>query len=229
MDNFAIPTLAELGSWQLWHRLCQLRLAEEASASLEISPAEINEAWSEFCRRQDIDPAKGLPVPRVFFPCGPDELRSAVARDLRISRWQKATFGPHAKEHFERRKPTLDRVVYSLIRVKDGGLARELWFRLKENEATFADLALRYTSGHELHTLGIVGPSAFGSMHPALAAHLRAGEEGKLLKPALIGNNFVVARVEKFLPAQYDEKMEGRMIEELCSQWLNAKLDESRA
>jgi hypothetical protein len=64
-------------------------------------------------------------------------------------------------------------------------------------------------------------------MHPALAAHLRSAEEGKLLKPLSLGDIFVVTRVEKFLPAQFDETMQARMIEELASQWLDAKLNES--
>jgi len=220
-------SVGELGSWRLWRQIKKMRLAADASTSLELAAEEVEKEWTAFCSRFAVDPSSGIPVPADFSGCEPAALKVAVLRDLRISLWKKKTFGPHAREHFERRKPSLDRVVYSLLRVHDAGLARELWFRLSENEATFADLAPRYSGGHEEHTAGIVGPSAFGVMHPALAAHLRAGEEGKLLKPLGIGGLFVVARVEKFLPAQFDDSMETRMIEELASQWLDAKLDES--
>lgn len=154
-------------------------------------------------------------------------MRAAVVRDLRIARWKEEAFGAHAREYFDKRKPDLDRVVYSLLRVRDLGLARELWFRLKENEATFAELAPRYTEGHELHTSGLLGPIAFGSMHPGLASFLRSGKEGKLLQPASVGDVFVVARVEKFLPVEFDAGMKARMVEELSLQWLESKLDES--
>ena len=218
---------SELGSWKLWRQLCRLRLAAKASAGCGLPDEELDKEWSAFCRRNGVDPSALRAVPPEFSGCEPGALKEVFARDLRISRWKKNTFGPHAKEHFESRKSALDRVVYSLLRVRDAGLARELWFRIAEGEATFAELAPRYSDGHEVHTRGIVGPSPFGAMHPALAAQLRSSEEGKLLKPIGLGDIFIVARVEKFLPAQFDEAMQARMIEELASQWLDANLDES--
>lgn len=224
-----MPTPSELGSWRLWRHLRRLRLAAHAGSSVVLSQEECDKAWQDFCRRSGLDPADKKKVPRDFAPCTHEELREVIVRDLRISRWKEEVFGPHAKELFDKRKPDLDQVVYSLLRVRDLGLARELWFRLKENEATFAELAARYTEGHELHTSGIVGPSAFGKMHPALASLLRAGEEGKLLQPASVGDIFVVARVEKFLPVEFDAAMKARMVEELSLQWLESKLDEDGA
>lgn len=218
---------SELGSWRLWRHLCLLQVAADAAASLEIPTGEMQGAWEDFCGKHGVDVTTGKPVPKEFSGCDPDALKDAVIREVRIARWKKAHFGKHAREHFDKRKPELDRVVYSLLRVGDAGLARELWFRLAENEAAFADLAPRYTAGHEVHTNGLVGPATFGSMHPALAAHLRAGAEGQLLKPLRIAEIFVVARVEKFLPAQFDDDMEARMIEELAAQWLNTRLDEA--
>jgi len=225
-DNTSVE---ELASWGLWRQLQMMRLAAASSASVDLAEDEIKKEWEDFCRRHGVDPTACSPVPPAFSGCQPAALKNAVERDLRIARWKKTTFGPHAREHFEVRKHALDRVVYSLLRVRDAGLARELWFRLSEGEADFSDLAPRYSGGHEEHTAGIVGPSAFSAMHPSLAAHLRAGEEGKLLKPLGIGDIFVVARVEKFLPAQFDDAMEARMVEELASQWLKARLDESAA
>ena len=213
----------------MWRQLCRLRLAAEASTACALTDVENEAEWINFCQRYSVDPATSLPVPPEFSGCQASGLKEAVVRDFRIARWKQQTFGPHAKEHFESRKPALDRVVYSLLRARDAGLARELWFRLSENEATFAELAPRYSDGHEVHTGGIVGPSPFGAMHPALAAHLRSAQEGKLLKPLGIGDIFVVARVEKFLPAQFDESMEARMTEELAEQWLDAKINESAA
>jgi parvulin-like peptidyl-prolyl isomerase len=150
-------------------------------------------------------------------------LKAVVEREVRISKWKKALFEPQAAEHFERRKPALDRVVYSLLRVKEAGLARELWFRIKEGEATFADLAPTYASGNEIYTAGIVGPVALGAMHPALAGVLKPARAGELLKPFAVAEWFLVARVDHHLPAEFDEQMKSQMIEELCHQWLEER------
>jgi parvulin-like peptidyl-prolyl isomerase len=136
---------------------------------------------------------------------------------------EKNLFEQQAEEHFERRKPALDRIVYSLLRVKEAGLARELWFRIKEGEATFADLAPTYASGNEIYTAGIVGPVAFGAMHPALAGVLKPARAGELLKPFAVAEWFLVARVDHHLPVEFDETMKSQMIEELCHQWLEER------
>lgn len=226
-DLEGVPSRSELGSCRMWRPLRLARLATAASSGHEANEEDLEKEWVAFCAAHGVEPATSLPVPSAYAGCEPIALKQAVARDLRIARWKRAAFGSHAKEHFDKRKPELDRVVYSLIRVRDAGLARELWFRLSEAEATFADLAPRYSDGHEVYTAGLVGPSAFGSMHPALAAHLRSGEEGKLLQPLQIGGVFVIARVEKFLPAQLDDAMAAAMIEELSAMWLAERLDES--
>ena len=56
------------------------------------------------------------------------------------------------------RKNDLDTVIYSLLRVKSPGLARELWISLSEGEVTFAELASRFSDGPEAQTKGVIGP-----------------------------------------------------------------------
>jgi len=218
--------IAELASRRLWRPLVKARLAEEASSTVAVEPAELEMAWQAFCKKHQIDPSNPSAVPQDFLGCAPAALRSVVEREIRIARWKTAVFGLRAQEHFEKRKPDLDRIVYSLLRVKDAGLARELWFRVKEGEATFAELAPRYASGNEIYTAGIIGPVPFGAIHPALAAVLRAGRPGELLNPFSVAEWFLVARVEHHLPAEFDEAMKHQITEELAGQWLDSRIHE---
>lgn len=222
-EDFSETQISELGSRRLWRLLLRSRLAEEASAGFAVEPPEAEGAWNSFCKKHRLDPANPAAVPEEFAGCAPQSLKAAVEREVRIAKWKVAVFGPAAGAHFEKRKPDLDRVVYSLLRVKDAGLARELWFRLKEGEATFAELAPRYASGNEVYTAGIVGPVAFGAMHPALAGVLRAARPGEILNPFSVAEWFLVARVDHHLPAEFDAAMEQQMIEELAGQWLDAR------
>jgi parvulin-like peptidyl-prolyl isomerase len=207
----------------LWIQLLRSRLLDEASAGFEPEADEVANAWASFCKRNQLDPENPAKVPPDFMGCPPALLQSVVEREVRIAKWKKALFEPEAAEHFERRKPALDRVVYSLLRVKEAGLARELWFRIKEEEATFAELAPDYASGNEVYTAGIVGPVTFGAMHPALAGVLKSARAGELLKPFAVAEWFLVARVDHHLPAEFDEAMKQQMIEELAAQWLQER------
>jgi parvulin-like peptidyl-prolyl isomerase len=221
--------ISELASHRLWRPLLRARLLESVSSDTPVDAEEVESAWLGFCKKNRIDPSTSTPVPGDMFGCDPSDLRAVVLRELKISKWKAAAFGADAMAHFERRKPALDRVVYSLLRVKEPGLARELWFRLVEGEATFAELAPDYASGNEVYTAGIVGPVAFGAMHPALAGLLKTARPGEILRPVAVAEWFLVARVEHFLPVEFDEGMRQLMVEELCQQWVekNLKTDES--
>ena len=214
---------AELGYYRLWKSLLRARLLDEASAGFTPEPEELASAWENFCKKFQVDPSTSLPVPQDYIGCPPERLKSAIERECRIWLWKKTIFEPQAEEHFDRRRQALDRIVYSLLRVKDVGLARELWFRIKAGEATFADLAPEYASGNEVYTAGIVGPVALGAMHPALAGVLKPARAGELLKPFSVAEWFLVARVEHHLPVEFDESMKSQMIEELCHQWLEER------
>jgi len=222
-EFFSESQTAELGSRRLWVQLLRSRLLEESSAGFDVDPEEVGNAWAAFCKRHQLDPENPAKVPSEFIGCPPSDLRAVVEREVRIAKWKKALFEPQAAEHFERRKPALDRVVYSLLRVKEAGLARELWFRIKEGEASFADLAPKYASGNEVYTAGIVGPVAFGAMHPGLAGVLKPARAGDLLKPFAVAEWFLVARVEHHLPVEFDDGMKQQMIEELAAHWLDER------
>lgn len=222
-DTFSEEQISELGFHGLWARLLRARLLDEASAGFQPDEHELQTAWEGFCKRHQIDPVNTVSVPEVLKGCPPSRLKSVVERDMRIAKWKQSVFGPEAPEYFERRKPLLDRVVYSLLRVKEPGLARELWFRIKEREATFAELAPDYASGNEVYTAGIVGPVAYGAMHPALATVLQSAPVGKLLKPFAIAEWYLVARVEHQLPVEFNEAMKHQMIEELAEKWLDER------
>ena len=127
---------------------------------------------------------------------------------------------PQAEAHFLRRKNQLDRVVYSLLRVKDRFLAQELYLRIEANEASFADLAAKYAEGPEKQTNGIVGPVPLTQAHPALAERLRTSAPGLLMPPIQISEWWLVTRLESYSPACFDDATSQRMAEELFNQWV---------
>ena len=57
-------------------------------------------------------------------------------------------------------------MIYSLLRVRDAGLARELWIRLEENETTFAEAAHQFGVGEEAQRKGVIGPMPIGMLQP---------------------------------------------------------------
>jgi len=123
------------------------------------------------------------------------------------------------------RKNDLDTVVYSLLRVQDHGLARELWIQLSEGEITFAEAASRHSDGPEATTKGVIGPVALGQLQPELAERLRSLRQGELREPMPAGPWWVLLRLEQLTPAKLDEAMRQRLLQEQLSAWLEQRCD----
>ncbi len=157
-------------------------------------------ALEEFCRQQ------GLTL---------EDARWQAELPLRIDRHSLEHFSHRAEQRFLQRKTELDRVVYSLIRVQEAGLAQELYLRIAEEEATFSDLAAEHSLGQERMSHGIVGPVQLTQAHPRLVKLLRTGQSGQLYPPIRIDPWWLVVRLEQIQPASFDENMKTAMAREL--------------
>jgi len=156
--------------------------------------------------------------------CSLNQFEHSVLRTLKLDRFKQQTFASKVESYFLQRKNQLDRVVYSLLRVKDPHLAQELFFRIQDGEATFSELVKQYSDGQEVESGGILGPHELSIPHPILAQKLSSLKPGQLSPPLAIADWFVVVKLEKYLPAQLDKTMRPRLVDELYEQWMQSKL-----
>ena len=122
--------------------------------------------------------------------------------------------------YFERKK-SLDKVTYSLLRVKEEGLALELFLRIKENEVSFYDVALKYSEGPERKTGGLIGPVELGIPNPKISKLLQESNQNKLLAPRKIDNWWVLLRLEKMESTDLNSDVSQKLSLELGELYLN--------
>ena len=141
---------------------------------------------------------------------------------LRIQKYSLEKYGNKSEARFLERKNQLDIVIYSLVRVSNSNLCRELFLKIYEKEADFGEIASEYSEGIEKQSRGIVGPVPLEKAHPVLAEHLRASKIGEV-HTIKLDNYYLITRVESYDPVQLDSYMKGKMCEELFELWLNEK------
>ena len=151
------------------------------------------------------------------------DLRWQLELQPRIRAYAQQQFSSKAEAHFLKRKSQLDQVVYSLIRVEEAYLAREIYLQILEGEASFSDLARRYAQGPERDTNGVIA-TPLGQAHPLLADRLRSAEPGQLLEPMAIADWWLVVRLDQRKPASFDEATAQRMAVELFQEWIDEQL-----
>ena len=157
------------------------------------------------------------------------DLEKRAERSLKLAKFKQTTWGAKVNSAFLERKQQLDRVIYSLICTKDFCVAQELYFRVKEGEQSFDELAREYSQGPEAQTGGLIGPIEVGSVHPNLAKMLIASDVGQVQTPTVIGDWIVLVRLEKVLPVTLDEAMQQRLIDEAFTKWLDESVAQQMA
>ncbi len=151
-----------------------------------------------------------------------EKLITYIDRTLRIEKFKAATWGNQLKYYFLQRKADLDRVVFSMLNIRDGKLAQELYFHLQEGGRSFAELALQYAWGVECKT---VEPIGLCYLHPLLKKLFKIMQVGQLCRPICVEGNLAIVRLEKRIPAQLDEATRQTLLQDLFDRWLEEQLD----
>ena len=151
------------------------------------------------------------------------DLDRHLLRPEALRRFATQHFGPGLEETFLSSSGKRDLVIYSLLRVRDAGLARELWIRIEEGETTFAEAAQKHGVGEEAQRKGVIGPIPIGTIQPEILQEiLRALRPGELSAPRQLGEWHVLMRLEQLNPARFD----GDTREQMQQEALNAFLEE---
>ncbi|MGD1857280.1 MAG: peptidylprolyl isomerase [Leptolyngbyaceae cyanobacterium] len=210
--------LEQLQQHQLLPRLVQEVVIDHAIESVTYDPED---AYKRFCLQRNLVSEEQQQMWQTQRNLTQEQMYMMALRDAKIAKFKEDTWGNQAESYFLERKVKLDRVLYSLIRTKDPSLAQELYFRLNDDGGSFTDLARRYSEGQEAQTGGLIGPVELSVPHPMIGKMLSVSQPGQLWSPTPIGEWYVITRLEKFVPAQFDDAMRQRLIDELFKTWLN--------
>ena len=154
-----------------------------------------------------------------------EDFQNVALIELKKKKYCYENFSNQVESQFLKRKKDLDIIVYTLIRVKDFFLARELYHRAVSKEEDIGTLASLYSEGIEKKTRGIVGPVQMSSANEGLSKVLRNSHPGEIKGPILINEFFIITRVESYDPAELDEFIREKMAEELFTQMIESEIN----
>ncbi len=214
-----------LAGYQMLPQLLQEILIDQAIAPITCTDDEAKQAQEQFFAQNQITSEETLHAWISRHGMTPEQLQALMTRSLKVEKFKAETWGNKLESYFLSRKSKLDKVIYSLIRTQDIGIAQEIYFRVLEGEQSFAELAREYSKGPEAQTDGLIGPVELSVPHPNLAQMLTVSQPGQLWPPTRIGEWIVIVRLEKFVPAQMDDAMRRRLLTEFFNVWLQENLD----
>lgn len=218
------PLWRQLARHQLLLPLLRQHVVASAVATTALSDTERTQAQAGWAAQLGLRSPEALQAHLLNNGLSEADAVWQAELPLRLAHHCARHFSHRAEQRFLARKNQLDQVIYSLLRVEDGALARELYLRIAEGEADFAELAATYAKGPEQATRGVIGPVPLMQAHPTLAELLRTSRPGQLHAPLAIEQWWLVVRLETIRPANFDAEMQQRMARELFEDWVEAEV-----
>ncbi len=224
LQGIPASTVALLSRHQLLRNLVQRQLIAQAVSGEEINPEDLERAKALFLKQNSLASEGDLSSYLQNQGLSQADLVWQIGLPLRIRQHCLAHYLDKAEARFLSRKKQLDQVVYSLVRVQDGMLARELYLRILDGESSFAEVAAQYSEGPEKASHGIIGPKPMDQAHPILSEKLMSSEPRHLLEPFPIEQWWLVARLEEFIPANFNNAIAEQMAMELFDETIQQEL-----
>ncbi|WP_216899871.1 peptidylprolyl isomerase [Synechococcus sp. CCY 9618] len=205
--------------------LARAWVLDQLVRAIPLPAGEEKDLMGTFLQRRGVNADEQVPAWLASRGLTFEDLRILATQEQRLQRLCRRRWGAEVEVRFLQRKPALDQVVYSLLRLESEELAAELHQQIAEGEADFPELAPLHSSGPERHSRGQIGPVSLAAGHQTLVGRLRRGRQGELFDPFQAGASWVVLRLEQLLPASLDEANRNLMLRELFNTWLEQRVD----
>ena len=209
-----------LSRFNLLKPLVEQMITSEAIAGMSVSSDALEKAKLELLGQRGFETMEQWSEMLADLGRSDEEVIERLERVIRRQEYIRERFAHKAEARFLERKNELDQVVYSLLRLANNFLARELYLQIESGESNFADLAKRYAEGPERNTNGIVGPVSLTQAHPVLVEKLRVAQPGVLLEPFRIADWWLVVRLERYSPATFSPEVSDQMCREMFEAWI---------
>jgi parvulin-like peptidyl-prolyl isomerase len=227
LGNISLPVsdlVPLLIQYQMLPNLLREIIIDRAIVDINYTSSEVSEALTQFKEKQQITTPEQLQSWLNFHFMTPEQLERVVIRQVQIEKFKQESWGNKTESYFITRKTLLDKVIYSLIRTNDLGIAQEVYFRLIDGEQSFEEAARKYSMGAESETGGLIGPVELSTPHPVIGKLLASSSPGHICPPIKLEQWYVIVRLDKMMPVQLDEPMRQRLINELFQTWIQEEI-----
>ena len=199
-------------------------LENKYTNNINVTKEEQVEFQKKFLKKENIKDKDSLQSWLSMKGVSETEMNKNLYKSLLIEKFKNENFGSKIESLFLKRKTFLDRITYSLIRVRTKNKAAELFLRLQEEESTFNELASSYSEGVEQVLNGLIGPMEIGNINPFIANKLLNSSPGQLWPPFEIEGWWVIIRLERLIPSTLNDQMKNRLLDEMYEEWMRLKI-----
>lgn len=207
-------------------RLIRAEILHSVSQEIELGDDELFDARVQWAQKNNIFNEEQFQSFQAKFGMTDVEVGELAAQSSRVDKFVGQNFAGNLERKFLEIKDDYEEYTFSIIKVRDQGLAQEIYIQISEGESSFASLAAEYSLGIEKNTGGSVGPLLAKEISLDVLDLLRSRCAGELSPPVEINGIWVVIRIENRKSASLDEKMTKIISRMLFEEWLERAIQE---
>ena len=219
LNNDSI-SIERLKVWGLLKIVKREKIIDQLINNSEKSSQEKDIIFKNWCKNLNINSQNDLINWQKNQGVSNEEWETLVLRRELWLEWCNDKFKNKINSHYLKRKNQLDKVTYSLLRVRNLNLANELYLRIREGEASFEEIVLKFSEGPEKKYAGRIGPVSINQPHPLLSKLLQISEIKQLWPPKQLDNWWIVVRLEENYHAKLTDELKSQLALELGEEYL---------
>jgi len=219
MEN--IDFLNNLSKYGLLKEYLKSKILEDKIKNIKLNQEEIITAKENYMKFFSLNDEGSLENHRIFNLMSNDNLFYQITLYSKVQKYCDNNYAEYINKNFYNQKEKIDSVKYSLIRVKEYGLIKEIYHRIKDDKDNFNQLANNYSIGIEKQTSGIIGPLSLDKVHPRVKDKLKKCYLNFLHKPFKVNDDWILIKLDEY----FDSKLDQNYIKKIKSELLDKDIE----
>ena len=211
----------KLSKYGLLKEYLKSKILEDKIKNINLNEEEILTSKESYMKFFSLNDEKSLENHRILNLMSTENLFYKITLYAKVQKYCEIHYSDYISKSFYKQKEKIDSVTYSLIRVKEYGLIKEIYHRIKDDKDDFNLIAKNYSIGIEKQTSGIIGPLSLDKVHPKVKDKLKKCYLKFLHKPFKVNDDWILIKLEEY----FDSKLDQNYIKKLKSELLDKDIE----
>ena len=213
-----------LSKYDLLKEYLKSKVLEDKLKNIVLTEEEILIAKNNYMKYFSLKDDKSLERHRILNFLSIENLFYKITLFSKVQKYCDINYSDCINKSFYHQKEKIDEVTYSLIRVKDYGLSKELYFRIKDDGDDFNQIAKDYSIGIEKETSGLIGPLSLNKVHPDVKVKLKKCYLKFVHKPFKVNNEWILIKLEQYFESKLDQKLQRKLKSEMLDKYIEKEV-----
>lgn len=149
-------------------------------------------------------------------------LHEMITINAKCKLWSENMWRDYVPQMFLEKKDYYDEAKFKIVRIPitEGKKVNELYHRIKADENTFEEVALKYGNGDERLKGGCIRKIRFNNHQRSLVNHLKNRRPGELISPFKLNEWYIIIEVIDIRAAELNEQVASELITEAFNSFL---------